>query len=135
MYPDYALAYNNRGLVCATIGRMAEAIRDYDKAIELNSDYAEAYENRGIAYARAGRAEEAFRDLTRRSDWTPTTRSALQPRERPAESGRLDDAIRDYARPSLWGRIMPRCTKAAASLTPEAPALPRPCGISTKPSS
>ena len=45
------------------MGRLAEAIEDYDKAIALNPDYAEAHEDRGIAYARAGRADEALRDL------------------------------------------------------------------------
>jgi tetratricopeptide (TPR) repeat protein len=44
------VAYNNRGLAYADLGQYKQAIKDYDRAIELNPEDAKAYNNRGIAY-------------------------------------------------------------------------------------
>ena len=41
------------------------AIRDCDKAIELNPNYAKAYYNRGIAKIKLGRKEEGCFDLNK----------------------------------------------------------------------
>ena len=38
--PNYALAYNNRGIAKDNLGLYEEAIKDYDKAIKLNPNYA-----------------------------------------------------------------------------------------------
>jgi tetratricopeptide (TPR) repeat protein len=51
--PDYADAYNNRGIARRAGGDLAGALKDYDEAIRLKPDYALAYNNRGIA-RRAG---------------------------------------------------------------------------------
>src|SRR5262249_48127664 len=45
--PDYDRAYNNRGISLYRLGRFAEAVRDFDKAISTNPRYTEAYCNRG----------------------------------------------------------------------------------------
>ena len=45
--PDYAMAYNNRGLAKADMGQHFAAITDYDTAIRLKPDDAKAYVNRG----------------------------------------------------------------------------------------
>jgi tetratricopeptide (TPR) repeat protein len=47
--PDFADAYNNRGIAKYDLGDYRGAIQDYNKAIELNPDFADAYYNRGIA--------------------------------------------------------------------------------------
>ena len=44
------------------INRLAEAIRDLNKAIELNPAYADAYCNRAAVRLSAGRYDEALAD-------------------------------------------------------------------------
>ena len=60
--PDYAEAYNNRGVAKNNLGHHEEAIADYDEAIRLKSDYAAAYNNRGIAKNDLGHHEEVIAD-------------------------------------------------------------------------
>ena len=57
------MAYNNRGLAKARLGRYSAAIRDVDKAIQLKPDYAEAYITRGIAKALLNQTWAAKQDL------------------------------------------------------------------------
>jgi tetratricopeptide (TPR) repeat protein len=47
--PDYADAYNNRGVARDSKGDWDGAIKDYTEAIRLKPDYAVAFYNRGIA--------------------------------------------------------------------------------------
>ena len=47
--PDYAEAFNNRGIALRQLKRFDEALASYDKAIALKPDYADAFNNRGIA--------------------------------------------------------------------------------------
>lgn len=47
--PDFAAAYNNRGVAKVEIGQYAEAISDYDIAIQLEPNDAIAHFNRGRA--------------------------------------------------------------------------------------
>ncbi len=61
--PDYADAYQNRGVAKADLGQRDMAIVDYDKAIQLQPDYALAYTNRGIVKGKLGRYEDAIVDL------------------------------------------------------------------------
>jgi predicted O-linked N-acetylglucosamine transferase (SPINDLY family) len=50
LWPDYAEAYNNRGLGLQKSMQLEAAVASYDKAIELKPDYAEAYNNLGNAF-------------------------------------------------------------------------------------
>jgi tetratricopeptide (TPR) repeat protein len=59
--PDYAEAYNNRGVV-RNLGDRQGAISDYNQAIKLKPDYAEAYHNRGFAYNALGDKQNAITD-------------------------------------------------------------------------
>ena len=45
--PQYAEAFNNRGIVKYNLGDKQGAIKDYNKAIEINPQYADAFNNRG----------------------------------------------------------------------------------------
>ena len=45
--------------------RYQEALRDFDKAIELKPDYTLAYNNRGVTYFKMKRYDEALRDFER----------------------------------------------------------------------
>lgn len=46
---DIVATYVNRGILKARMGRVAEAIVDYDEALELNPNEPEAYLNKGFA--------------------------------------------------------------------------------------
>jgi tetratricopeptide (TPR) repeat protein len=63
--PDYAKAYNNRGLVYFVKGEFERAILDYSKAIKIDPDLAKPYDNRGTAYMIIGETEKACDDLKR----------------------------------------------------------------------
>jgi tetratricopeptide (TPR) repeat protein len=58
--PDYADAYNNKGVALDELNRNEEAIAAYDRAISLKPDYANAYCNKGIALNALNRKEEAI---------------------------------------------------------------------------
>jgi tetratricopeptide (TPR) repeat protein len=57
------IAYYNRGIVKAALGQHFTAIRDFDKAIVLNSDYTDAYYHRGKAMHNLGSIFEAMQDF------------------------------------------------------------------------
>jgi tetratricopeptide (TPR) repeat protein len=60
--PDFAEAYNNRGLARAAKGHLDGALRDYTEAIRLEPDFAEAYNNRGLARADKGDLDGELKD-------------------------------------------------------------------------
>ena len=62
--PEFAEAYNNRGLAYANKGDLALAIADYSKAIELKPDLTYAYNNRGRAWLHLRDWQKAKADLT-----------------------------------------------------------------------
>jgi tetratricopeptide (TPR) repeat protein len=49
---DRVATYVNRGILKLRLGRLDEAIADFDRAIVLNPDQAEAYLNKGMAVLR-----------------------------------------------------------------------------------
>lgn len=55
-----ARGYNNLGLNYARIGRLDEAIREFQFALKLNPFLPDAYNNLGNAYAVSGRLNEAI---------------------------------------------------------------------------
>ena len=61
--PDYADAYNNRGIAKSDLGQYFAAIADYDIAIRLNPDYTGAYLNRGVAKSKLGQHFAAITDF------------------------------------------------------------------------
>ena len=69
--PDYALAYNNRGIAYNNLGQYDRAIEDYDKAIELNPDYAHAYYNRGYSYDDLKQYDRAIEDYDKAIELDP----------------------------------------------------------------
>ena len=60
--PNYALAYNSRGLVYVDLGKYQRAIEDYNQAIRLNPTDSSAYAHRGIAYLNLGQHQQAIED-------------------------------------------------------------------------
>ena len=60
--PDYADAYNNRGVAYKNNRQYQQAIDDYNQAIRLKPDYADTYNNRGVCYYAIGQYERAIMD-------------------------------------------------------------------------
>jgi tetratricopeptide (TPR) repeat protein len=97
--PDYAEAYNNRGLAYSLKSKseMANAIADYSQAITLRPEYAFAYNNRGVAYMASGHADAALRDFNRAIELQPDFPQAHSNRGNAFfRAGRVDLAIFDF---------------------------------------
>ena len=95
--PDFAEAYNNRGVAYRSIGDFEAAIEDYTKAIDLDPEYANAYNNRGNAYLNIGNFETAIQDYTKAIDLKPEDASAYNSRGLAyAVKSDFDAAIKDY---------------------------------------
>ncbi len=61
--PDFAQAYNNRGVARLEDGHPYEAIQDYNQAIAIDPKYYEAVFNRAYAYENVGKIENALNDV------------------------------------------------------------------------
>jgi tetratricopeptide (TPR) repeat protein len=64
LFPDFAVAYNNRGVAYVSLKRPEKALEDFNKAIALNSTYVDAYKNRGRYYIVKEHYDDAIQDLT-----------------------------------------------------------------------
>ena len=62
MDSDYAEAYNTRGFALTGLGKMEEALRDFDKAISLKPDFDSAYANRAFTNMVLGNDSAAMED-------------------------------------------------------------------------
>ena len=95
--PDYAEAYNDRGVAKSERGRYEEAIADYDEAIRLQPEDAEAYTNRGAVKIGLGRYKDAIADLDKAIRLQPDLIPAYNNRgNAKILSEQYDEAIADY---------------------------------------
>jgi Flp pilus assembly protein TadD len=62
LQPDYADAYNERGIAFTQLGQKQKAIEDFNKAISLNPQDANFYNNRGIVYFQLGQYQRTIDD-------------------------------------------------------------------------
>ena len=74
--PDFADAWNNRGVALDKLGRHEEALEAFDKAIELKPDYSDAWNNRGVTLGKLGRHEEALKAYDKAIELKPDFASA-----------------------------------------------------------
>ena len=94
-----AYAYNNRGVAKSDLGQKEAVIKDYDRAIALNSKFAEAYNNRGIAKSSLGQQEVAIKDYDRAIALNPKLALAYYNRGiSESKLGQKEIAIKDYDR-------------------------------------
>lgn len=57
--PDFADAYNNRGVVYLKVGRTDEALKDFEKAVSVDDSFVDAKLNLGRLYSEMGKTTEA----------------------------------------------------------------------------
>lgn len=97
--PNYAVAYNNRGLARSKMGDKQGAFEDYSRAIALNPNSAEIYYNRGSVRADLGDKEGAFKDYSKAIALDPNLVAAYNNRGNVRyELGDKKGAIEDYDR-------------------------------------
>lgn len=94
---NYLIAYNNRGIAKNNLGLYEEAIKDFDKAIELDSNYLSAYNNRGISKAKLGNNEEAIKDFNKAIELNPNISEAYNNRGNAKNNlKQYEEAIKDF---------------------------------------
>ncbi len=69
--PDNASDFNNRGLLHFRVGKLEQALADYDRALQLNPRLAKVYNNRANCYASLGNLAEAIADYETAIDLDP----------------------------------------------------------------
>ena len=95
--PDFAEAYNNRGIARVVLGDPEAAIADYGQAIRLRPDLAEAYFNRGNTQGVLDRHEAAIADYDQAIHLKPDYAKAYNNRGlAQSELERHEAAIADY---------------------------------------
>src|ERR1039457_4682831 len=95
--PDYAEAFNNRGVARYQKGDVEGALQDYGEAIRLKPDYADAFNNRGIARAAKGDLERALQDYNEAIRIKPDYADAFSNRGVARRGkGDLEGALQDY---------------------------------------
>ena len=100
--PDFADAYNNRGVTRKALGDMAGAIQDYMEALRLAPQMDEAYNNRATARSLTGDLDGALQDYTEAIRLNPQNALAYYNRgnaylargELPAAIGDFTEGIR-----------------------------------------
>jgi hypothetical protein len=94
-----APAYFNRADVLRRLGRRTEALRDYDKMIELHPELPASHSNRGLLLKELGRLEDAKISIERALTLDPHFTQGFVNRANVAlEQGRFNDAQADYQR-------------------------------------
>jgi tetratricopeptide (TPR) repeat protein len=95
--PDFAEAFNNRGIAYGNKGDYDKAIADYTEAVRLNPNFAEAFCTRGNTYAQKGDYDKAIADYTEAVRLKPNDASAFLNRGIAySDTGDHGRAIADY---------------------------------------
>ncbi len=97
--PDYADAYNNRGIVLHASKRFDEALANYDRALKLHPRYVDAFLNRGATLYELGRFEESLESCDRAIALSPDCAEAHYNRGNALKGlCRFDAAVASYER-------------------------------------
>jgi tetratricopeptide (TPR) repeat protein len=108
--PEYAEAYNNRGIARNGAGDLKGAIQDYDQAIRLKPEMGMSYNNRGVIRYNKGDLEGALRDyeqairINPKDDVAHFNRGLIR-----QDKGDKEGAIEDW---SITIRINPKHVEA-----------------------
>lgn len=89
---------NQRGVILRAMGKPAEAIEDYTRAIEDDPENDQAWLNRGNAYLDIGRRQQALNDLNKAVDLNPRSAKAWTNRGVAfAQMGQWQQAMDNFA--------------------------------------
>ena len=69
--PDYPDAYNNLGNALTDLGRIGEAVEQFERALKLKPEYADAHNNLGVALVRMGKLPEAIEHFRQAVQFKP----------------------------------------------------------------
>lgn len=69
--PDYAIAYDGRGVVYGNRKEWDKALQDFSEAIRVSPGFAKAYYNRGSLYSARSQWKEAISDYTKAVELDP----------------------------------------------------------------
>src|SRR5580658_5665112 len=95
--PDYAEAFNNRGLARYHNGDLGGALQDYDEAIRLRPDDADAFINRGLTRYYKEDVEGALQDYDEAIRLKPDYAGAFNNRGNARRAkGDMEGALQDY---------------------------------------
>ena len=95
--PTDPSAYNVRGSAFGRAGRYQDALRDFDKAIELNPRFFEAYANRALIHRNLGDLGRAAEDYNQAIKLNPSYDTAYIGRgELYRRAGRSNEAFNDF---------------------------------------
>ncbi len=95
--PKLALAHTSRGTAYLKKGQYNEAIREYNKALEINPNGTVAYYNRSIAYTRTGQYDKAVSDCNKALELDPEHANSYYNRGVSYyKLGSKDQAIKDF---------------------------------------
>jgi len=98
-YSETAEYYYNWGLSCYEKGEFDEAIRQYDKAIEIDPSRPEFYNNRGLANKKKGNLGRATADFNQAITVNPGYTDAYYNRGLVyINQGNFDEAVSDYSK-------------------------------------
>jgi tetratricopeptide (TPR) repeat protein len=97
LYPDYAEAFRNRGIVRHSMGDLEGALEDYNDTIRLKADDFHAFHNRGVIRDKMGDREGAEQDYKKairlKLDLArPRLKRGIEARRR----GLFEEAIREF---------------------------------------
>jgi len=105
-HPHDAIDYNNRGLVYFQSDQLAQALSDYDTALQLNPHLVSAYNNRANYYAACGQLVAAIADYDRAIDLNPSyVRAWINRGITLRDLGRYDQAIENFDIALLLGQL------------------------------
>ena len=91
------VAHNNLGLVLVTQGRTEEALRQYQRAVEINPSFVEAHENLGVLLAQEDQTAEATRHFRKAIELQPDCSDAYNGLGNIlANQGHVAEAINHY---------------------------------------
>jgi tetratricopeptide (TPR) repeat protein len=95
--PNCWMAHGNLGNRFTQLGRMDEAIAQFQKALEIQPDNAEARRNLGLAYSKLGRMDEAISQYQKVLDSQPDDVEArVNLGNSFFQMGRMDEAASQY---------------------------------------
>jgi tetratricopeptide (TPR) repeat protein len=95
--PDYADAWNNKGVALFKLGRLEEALQTYNKAIAIKPVLHEAWYNKGVTLAALDRREEALEAYNKAIEIKPDDAEAWANKGAALDAlGRLDEALKAY---------------------------------------